>query len=321
MPETPSVLVIGGPTASGKTGLALALAEKCHGVIINADSLQLYKDLPILTARPTPEEAARAPHRLFGVLGPSETCSAARWRALATQEIRQALDDGKRPVLVGGTGFYLLALMQGMSPVPDVPEEVRARLALDTAGMDGRAIHDLLAGRDPVMAARLVRGDRQRCLRALEVLAHTGQSLAVFQDMPREGAPEGLTFEVVVLDPSRDVLYARCDSRFDLMMKAGAVDEVAALLASGVSEDASVFRALGARQIADGLAGRMPMEEAVRDAKADTRHYAKRQATWFRHQLEAGNAIRNVTRLAVPEEGLALKHLDDLPIWSLERSF
>ncbi len=302
----PPVLVIGGPTASGKTGLAIAVAQKREAVIINADSQQLYKDLPTLTARPDAREASAAPHELFGILGPEETCSAARWREMAASAIRKAQGQGRPVLLVGGTGFYLQALLQGMSPVPDVPEQVRARLAAETAGMPATAIYDLLSARDPAMAARLVRGDRQRCLRALEVLAHSGQSLSTFQDMPREGAPEGLVFDVLVLDPPRDALYARCDARFDQMLACGAMDEVKALLAAGISADAPVFRALGARPLAEVLAGRMAMADAVLQAKADTRHYAKRQATWFRHQLCEGDAVCRLQRAETPEAALAL---------------
>jgi len=294
------VIVICGPTASGKSSLALRLAGEKPSVIINADSLQLYADLPILTARPTREDEARCPHRLFGILGPTDTCSAARWRDLAIAEIGRAGEAGLQPILVGGTGFYLSALMVGMSPVPDVPEEVRERLLRQYAGFSGAALHDELAARDPAMAARLVRGDRQRCLRALEVLEYTGQSLAVFQDMPRSAPPCGMTFAVMIAEPKRAELYAACDRRFDAMLTHGAAEEVKALMDAGIAEDAPVFRALGAKYIRAALAGRMSMGDAAKAAKTETRHYAKRQATWFRHQLHEGGAVINILKIPEP---------------------
>lgn len=242
----------------------------------------------------------RCPHRLFGILGPTDTCSAARWRDLAIAEIVRAREAGLQPILVGGTGFYLSALMAGMSPIPEVPPEVRAGLLEKYAGLDGAALYDVLAAKDPAMAARLVRGDRQRCLRALEVFERTGQSLSVFQDMPRSAPPSGMVFCVVAIDPPRAELYAACDGRFDAMLARGAVAEVKALMDAGVAEDAPVMRALGARHIRAALEGKMSMPEAVLAAKTETRHYAKRQATWFRHQLREEGAVVDVLRIPAP---------------------
>lgn len=292
MAQKAKVLVICGPTAGGKSARALALAAERDGVIINADSMQIYDALPILTARPSAEDESQAPHRLYGVLPPQEICTAQRWRDLAIIEIDKALADGQTPILVGGTGFYLKALMEGLSPLPDVPPEYRAAAMEKQQALGNPAFHGVLGAIDPVMAARLHPNDTQRLIRAYEVVTATGKSLAEWQSLPPIGTPSHLDFDVELIVPERDELYRRCNARFDLMLEAGGLEEVGAfdaLISNGsVPETAAVTNALGFKALRRFLRGEILKTEAVTLAKAETRHYAKRQVTWFRHQLLAG---------------------------------
>ncbi|WP_068438083.1 tRNA (adenosine(37)-N6)-dimethylallyltransferase MiaA [Magnetospirillum sp. XM-1] len=289
LPPRPAI-VIAGPTASGKSGLALALAREFDGVVINADSMQVYDALPLLTARPSEEDLGAAPHRLYGVLAPSDLCSAARWGGLAAAEMEAAWNAGKLPILAGGTGLYLRAVMEGLSPIPDIPEDVRAQARARLAEMGNAAFHALLASRDAEMAARLDPGNSQRLARAWEVLEATGRSLARWQDEPRQGGVDARWFSLV-LDPGRPRLYAQCDSRFAAMMAAGALDEVRAFESLGLAPDLPIAKALGRRELAAHLAGEMDLEAAVAAAQQATRNYAKRQGTWFRHQMMASEVI------------------------------
>ncbi len=281
------VVVIGGPTASGKSGLALAIAERFDGVVINGDAIQVYRDLRILTARPGEAEERRAPHRLYGFLDATEYCSAGRWQALALEEIAAATAAGKRAIVVGGTGLYLRALIEGIAPIPDIPTDIRAAARARYADIGGAAFHAALAQRDPVMAARLEPADGQRLMRAWEVLEATGRSLAEWQDEPVR-APN-LQFTMIVLTPPREEIYAACDARLEAMIAEGVLDEVAALMKRAEREhlDPSlpVLKAVGYPELADHLAGRSTREVALAAAQQQTRRYAKRQITWFRHQL------------------------------------
>jgi len=286
----PPALVIAGPTASGKSGLALKIAREFGGVVINADSMQIYDALPLLTARPSDQDMAQAPHRLYGVLPPSEVCSAARWGVRAAAEMDAAWAAGKLPVLTGGTGLYLRAVMEGLSPIPDIPDAVRAQARALLAEMGNDAFHNRLAKRDPVMAERLDPGNSQRLARAWEVLEATGRSLAEWQAEPREGAVAARWF-TMVLDPARPRLYAQCDSRFRAMMAAGALDEVRRFESLHLAPDLPIGKALGRRELALHLAGELDLEAAVAAAQQATRNYAKRQGTWFRHQLNASITI------------------------------
>lgn len=287
MDTLPPVIAIGGPTASGKSGLAVALAERLDGVIVNADASQVYRDLQILTARPSADDEKRVPHRLYGVLEPSDRCSAGRWRGMALAEIGDTLAAGKRPILVGGTGLYLRALLQGIAPVPDIPDDIRTLARARHAEVGGEAFHAALAARDPEMAARLRPQDSQRLMRAWEVMEATGRSLAEWQRLPAEAA--GYRFHVVVLTPPRDELYTACNARFAEMVAAGALDEVRALMdraeAEGLDPDLPVFKAVGYGELAAYLRGESGLDAAVAAAQQRTRRYAKRQLTWFRHQL------------------------------------
>jgi tRNA dimethylallyltransferase len=283
-------LVIAGPTASGKSGLALALAEEFGGTVVNADSMQVYSGLRVLTARPTPADEARVPHRLYGVLDPADACSAARWRDLAAAELETAWQAGRLPVVVGGTGLYLRALMEGLSPIPEVPAEVRAEARALLAELGNAVFHARLAERDPVMAARLEPGNSQRLVRAWEVLRATGRSLAEWQAAPPEGAMAA-DWLAVTLMPPKDALYAACDGRFRRMVDEGAVDEVRSLLARRLDSALPVMKALGVAELAAHVQGGIGLDEAVARAAGATRNYAKRQLTWFRHQMPAARPV------------------------------
>jgi tRNA dimethylallyltransferase len=278
-------VLIAGPTASGKSALALALAETINGTIINTDSMQVYRDLRILTARPTVEEEARAPHRLYGTIDAAVNFSAGAWIADAAKMLAQARTQNRLPIFVGGSGLYFKALTRGLSAVPPIPsdvrEDVRARLQRD--GVE--ALHALLKQRDPASAERLEPRDRTRIARALEVIEATGRSLI---DWHRDGLPPLLPpgkFAAVFLNPERDTLYARIDARFDKMLGAGALDEVAALASRRLEPLLPAMKAHGVPALMRHLAGEITLEEVGMIGRADTRRYAKRQFTWFRHQL------------------------------------
>jgi tRNA dimethylallyltransferase len=283
--------VIAGPTASGKSGLGLALARACNGVVINADAMQVYRDLKILTARPGERELAAAPHRLYGVIPAGEVCSAGRWCALARREIDEALGAGRLPILVGGTGLYLKALREGLTPLPEVPSEVReaAKARFDAIG--GPAFHRDLAARDPETAARLHPNDRQRLVRAWEILEASGRGLVAWRALQAEtGQAEcPYRFETVVVMPPRATVYGNCDARFLQMIEAGAVAEVEALCALGLPDDLPVMKSLGVPELGRYLKGEISLPEATTQAQLNTRRYAKRQFTWLRNQVVSNN--------------------------------
>lgn len=276
---THKVVVIAGPTASGKSALALSVAREKNGVIINADSLQLYDALPILTAQPSPEEKEQVPHRLYGTLKPGEICSAGRWRDMALAQIEDAHAQGLLPIIVGGTGFYLKALMKGLSPLPDVPEDIRAALQKKHREIGAQAFYDLLASVDGATAARLNPGDTQRVIRAMEVYEGTGTPLSGWQTLPLAPPPGHLAFETQLVNPPRAVLFANCDARFLQMMEKGALEEVR-------SYHGPQSKALGYAELHAYLDGSMTLEEAIVLAQQKTRNYAKRQVTWFRNQYK-----------------------------------
>jgi tRNA dimethylallyltransferase len=279
----PPVLIVAGPTASGKSELALAIAEAFNGTIINADSMQVYRDLRVLTARPGPDAEARVPHRLYGVIDAAEACSAGRWRGLALAEIAAAHAAGRLPLLVGGTGLYLHALLHGLAPVPAIPDAVREEARALHAALGGEAFRVRLAALDAEAAARLAPGDTQRLVRAYEVAAATGRTLGDWQRAPSgEG---GIEARAVLLLPPRAALYAACDVRFAAMMEAGAVEEVRALLARHLSPELPAMKAVGVREIAALVEGRATRAEAIAAAQQSTRRYAKRQMTWIRHRM------------------------------------
>ena len=278
-------LLIAGPTASGKSALAVAIAARCGGIVVNADSMQVYAGLPILTSQPEAADRARAPHVLFGHRDPADPSSVGVWLAEAQAAIAAVRAEGRVPILVGGTGLYFKALTQGLSAIPPVPEAVRAALRREAETMSVADLHAALAALDPASAARLRPTDPQRILRALEVFRATGRPLSAFQG-EREAPvlPRG-SYEAVFLLPDRAALARRIDARFDAMMAAGALDEAAALADRALDPALPAMRALGLPPLLDHLRGVCPLEEAVARAKAQTRAYARRQLTFGRHQL------------------------------------
>ncbi len=278
------VLIVAGPTASGKSALALALAREFTGAIINADSMQLYKKLRILTARPSDAALAQAPHRLYGVLDAGDPASAGRWRGMALQAIAAAHDAKRVPIVVGGTGLYLRALMQGLSPIPPVPEEIRKAARDLHAKLGGEKFRAELAKRDPEAAKRLAQGDTQRLIRAYEVVEATGVTLSAWQAKP--GTAEGFRFFTILLMPQRAELNAAIDARFLAMIEAGALDEVRRLAAKRLDPALPALKALGVPALIKHLKGLISLDEAVALGQQASRQYAKRQATWFRHQLK-----------------------------------
>lgn len=279
-------MVIGGSTASGKSALALALARATGGVVVNADSQQLFAGLPVLTAAPTPAEAALAPHRLYGALAPDGQPSVGRWLALAGAVLAECAREGRPAIVVGGSGLYLHALLRGLPEMPPIPAELRAGLRAWAAAAPPGALRARLAARDPAMAARLRPGDPQRLLRALEVVEATGRSLAEWQSRPRAAPPLPPRRVGVALVPPAAVVAPRVEARLDAQLAAGVLAEVAALLARW--PDATrlpVAKVHGLRELAAVLRGDMALPAARAAIAAQVRRYAKRQRTWFRHQL------------------------------------
>ncbi len=281
------VLIVAGPTASGKSRLAMAAAETFAGAIINADSMQVYRELRVLTARPSAADEARAPHRLYGVLAAEEACSAGRWAAMAAAEIAAVANAGRLPIVVGGTGFYVKALVEGLAPIPEIPPEVRAAASSLHAEIGGDAFRKRLAALDPESAARLPPGDTQRLVRAYEVAAATGRSLSDWLRAPPRPPLAGARFATLVLDPPRETLNRAIDDRLDAMIAAGAVAEVGALLARRLDPSRPAMKAVGVNELAAYVRGQCSLEQATAAAKAATRRFAKRQRTWLRTQIAA----------------------------------
>ncbi len=286
-------ILIAGPTASGKSKLAVALARYLGGAVINADSAQVYAELSILTARPSAEEEAAVPHRLYGHVSGREAYSAARFVADAQLAIEEARNAGLVPIVVGGTGLYFKALTEGLSPIPAIPDDIRKRWREAARGEGPEALHAELARRDPDTAARLRPTDPQRLARALEVLDATGRGLADWQRDPGEPiiASEAALKLVVALE--RECVMRRAERRFEHMLAAGALEEVRALAALGLSPELPVMRALGVPPLMDHLSGRSDLAVACEAAKRDTRHYVKRQITWLRRHMIAWNSINS----------------------------
>jgi tRNA dimethylallyltransferase len=283
--DNAKAVLIAGPTASGKSALALALAEATGGVVINTDSMQVYRDLRVITARPTPQEERRVPHRLYGTVDAAVNFSAGAWVAAAATELAEARAAGRLPIFIGGSGLYFKALTRGLANVPPVPADIReaVRARMERDGVE--ALHAELARRDPEAGQRLKPRDRTRIARALEVVEATGRTLA---DWHSEGLPPLLSADnlvAVFLAPDREELYARIDQRFTDMLTGGALEEVEALAARGLDPLLPAMKAHGVPALIRHLGGEITLEEAARIGQLDTRHYAKRQFTWFRHQL------------------------------------
>jgi tRNA dimethylallyltransferase len=297
----PPVALIAGPTASGKSALALALAEARDGVIVNADSAQLYRDLPILSAAPSPADRDRADHRLYGVHDGADPCSAAAWAGLARREIAAVHAEGRLPILVGGTGLYLRTLLDGIAPVPAIDPAIRAEVRAASVADNYAALAHL----DPAAAARLNAGDSTRIARALEVVRSSGRTLGEWQEQRSGGIGDTIALTPLILLPPRDWLSERCDRRFDQMVEVGALGEVEALLARKLDPDLPVMRAIGVRELASLLDGTATREAAVSSGQIATRQYAKRQYTWFARQPPP-DWPRWTEALDDPERALAL---------------
>jgi tRNA dimethylallyltransferase len=278
-------LLIAGPTASGKSAVALKLAERFGGTIVNADAMQVYADLRVLTARPSAAEEARAPHLLFGEIDAAENFSAGRWLARAREILAAARDRVGPLIFVGGAGLYFRALTEGLSDIPRVPEDVRTAVRAEAEGQTTPSLHAALAARDAATAQRLRPSDRQRVLRALEVVAATGRPLVEFHGARQAPALPSDAWAGLFLAPEREALNARIESRFDEMLREGALDEVAALAARRLDPALPAMRAHGVPHLIAHLEGRLSLDEARALAVRDTRRYAKRQFTWARHQM------------------------------------
>jgi tRNA dimethylallyltransferase len=282
----PRIWLIAGPTASGKSALALRLAQAIGGEIVGADSMQLYRGLRVLTAGPSPEDEARVPHHLVGVADPAEAWSTGRWLRAATDVLADLRAKGRSAVVVGGTGLYFKALTEGLAEVPQIPEGVREAAATDYVLMGESAFRGRLVASDPDAAARIAPGDRQRLVRAWAVFAATGVALTDWRATGKPAAAPG-DWTAVALEPPRDTLYARCDARLDAMVSGGALEEVRALIARDLDPELPAMKALGVRELAAAIRGDTSVEEALEAAKRETRRYAKRQMTWQRGQMAA----------------------------------
>jgi tRNA dimethylallyltransferase len=280
----PPVALIAGPTASGKSALALRLAEATGGAIVNADSAQIYRDLPILSAAPSKDERTRVEHLLYGALDGAQPCSAADWAKLAVAEISRLNGQSRLPILVGGTGLYLRTLLDGIAPVPAIDPEIRAEVRAAGVAENLAALAPL----DPVAAATLNPGDRSRIARALEVVWSTGKTLAQWQEHREGGIGEEIELQALVLLPPRPWLYERCDRRFAGMVEQGALPEVETLLTRRLDPELPVMRAIGVPELGGYLHGEWSLEQAIAAGQQATRNYAKRQYTWFSHQPPPG---------------------------------
>lgn len=280
-------ILIAGPTASGKSQLALDIADKINGVIVNADSMQVYDDLHVLTARPSISDMAMAPHALYGFVSGETAYSAGRYAQDAERVIAECLETGHMPILVGGSGLYFRALLEGLSPIPQIPRPIRDHWRHEVERAGPARLYEILSARDPEMARRLQPTDAQRLVRSLEVLDATGQSLADWQRIPGVPVLPASTTVRIVIDTDRELLYANCERRFDNMLAAGALEEVAALQDKDYEPTLPVMRALGVQPLLAHLRGQIDLATAVEITKTETRNYIKRQLTWQRRNMNA----------------------------------
>ena len=284
MPQLPPVVIIAGPTASGKSALALAAASAFDGEVINADSMQVYRELSVLTARPTADDEAQVPHHLYGVLSGSDVCSAGRWLEMAITTINEIHGRGKVPILCGGTGLYLKVLREGIAPVPEVSNTVLEETEALYLKLGGIAFLEKLAELDPISADKLNPSDRQRLVRAYSVVTATGRTLPQWHKEQTHIPPINADFFTLHLLPDRALLYAKIERRFDGMIDGGGFDEVKKLQKLGLSPSVPVMKALGVPEMMAYVSGKMDMDGAIDRAKQTTRNLAKRQMTWFRNQ-------------------------------------
>lgn len=288
-------ILIAGPTASGKSALAIRLAKDLSGVIINADSMQVYRDLQIITARPDTKEEGQAPHRLYGTIDGATACSAVQWVDMAMVEIEKVWDKGFMPILVGGTGMYFKALLDGMVSIPPIDETIRVKVRAEIADIGSEAMHAKLKALDEKAYERIEPADGQRIARAMEVALSTGKALSQWQQEPHSGPLTKLDaagqIAKLVLDIDRDKLYERCDQRLDIMVEGGALEEIQSLLDRDLDISLPIMKALGVPPLSAYLENKVSLQEALEAAKTQTRQFAKRQLTWFRNQFSAWDRV------------------------------
>lgn len=288
-----TIHIIAGPTASGKSARAIALAHALGGpdkcVIVNCDSLQIYDGLHTLTAQPSSEDHAEIPHALYSHLHPNEVCSAGNWRELVVPLLHTLLAAGKTPIICGGTGLYIRALVDGLSPIPDIPDSVRNDVIRMQADLGNPAFYEELKRRDPIMAERFHPYHKARLMRAMEVLLATGKSLAEWQKLPLEGPPDDWEFQIETIIPERETLYDHCNTRFEKMLESGALEEVkdftSRIETGEVRDGVPLTKALGFKPLRAYLKGEISRDDAITLSQNETRRYAKRQVTWFKNQL------------------------------------
>ncbi len=285
--QTSKIIVIAGPTASGKSGLALTLAEETNGIVINADSMQVYKDIPILAATPTTADISRAPHKLYGIYDAVYRGNVVEWLNLCQTEINLAKENNKTPIIVGGTGMYIEALTKGVTPIPETPEDIRQQVTtiLATEGLSN--LHKKLAEIDPETAARLSENDTTRIRRAWEIWLHTGKNLSYWHSVPLISKFAPKDFVTIYINPPREALDMRGRIRFDIMMKNGALDEAQTLIKRNLPDSLPAMKALGVQELKAYFNGECLLNEAIENAKLHTRQYAKRQTTWFNNRFDA----------------------------------
>jgi tRNA dimethylallyltransferase len=284
-------VLIAGPTASGKSRLALELARQHNGVVINADSMQVYGELRILTARPTPADEESVPHRLYGHVPASTRYSVGRWLDDVAGALDAAREEGRLPILVGGTGLYFKALTDGLAAVPAIPADIREAVLRNSEGEASDTLHRRLGEVDPEDAARIRPSDRSRIVRAMEVFEATGRSLAAWRARPADPVLDFSTAEGLVLDPDRARLHERIAKRAEAMIHDGAMAEAEALAKLGLSPDLPAMKAIGVRELLEHIAGKTSLDEALAGMKTETRRYAKRQLTWFRNQMDGWRRV------------------------------
>jgi len=277
------IILVAGPTAAGKSGFALDLARKRRGTIINADAMQIYGGLPILSAQPDAKEQKEIPHELYGVLEPSEKSSVGKWVTLATTAIEKTFAAGGTPILVGGTGLYFKSLLGGLAAIPPIPDDVRETTQKLYDEIGEESFRRKLTTLDPETAARLAKNDRQRSIRAYEVAVHTGKTIGYWHKQ-KSDSQQSWEIESHLLMPERETLYAACDHRFALMIEHGAIEEVKNLLQRKLDPQLPAMKTLGVREITAYLLGEINLKDAISQTQQATRNYAKRQMTWFRNQ-------------------------------------
>lgn len=298
MAEAKTIHIIAGPTASGKSKLAIERANALNGAIINCDSRQIYQDLPILTAQPSEDDKKLAPHYLYGVMPPNDVCSAGSWREMVTPIIEKLLAKCITPIITGGNGLYIKTLIEGISPIPDVPPDIRLAAVERQKELGNPAFYEELQKRDPLTAAQYHPMHTARLIHAWEILETTGTPLAEWQAVPKIAPPDDWIFDITIVMPEREKLYANCNVRFLQMLDMGAMEELAAFdrrVDSGeISTDAILIKTVGASALRDWREGRISKEDAVNLAQTETRQYAKRQTTWFKNQVGLRKNIANI---------------------------